>query len=90
MIKKNDGRPWDSVEDLACPVVLTSSGCASGYLHHDYIDNYHHDHDHDGASGHVDDDHASGSHDDSGDDEDNDSHNNHDEHIQLLPMMFTL
>jgi len=23
-------RPWDSVEDLACPVVLTSSGCASG------------------------------------------------------------
>ena len=80
MIKKNDGRPWDSVEDLACPVVLTSSGCASGYLHHD----------HDGASGHVDDDYASGSHDDSDDDEDNDSHNNHDEHKQLLPMMFTL
>lgn len=23
-------RPWDSLEDLACPVVLTSSGCASG------------------------------------------------------------
>ena len=26
-----DTRPWDSVEDLACPVVLTSSGCASGH-----------------------------------------------------------
>ena len=75
MIKKNDGRPWDSVEDLACPVVLTSSGCASGYLHHDDEDNCHHDCD-DGY--------------DSDDDEDNDSHNNHDEHKQLLPMMFTL
>ena len=88
MIKKNDGRPWDSVEDLACPVVLTSSGCASGYLHHDDEDNCHHNHD--GASGHVDNDHASGCHDDNGDDEDNDSHNNHDEHKQLLPMMFPL
>ena len=31
LVTQNDSkRPWDSVEDLACPVVLTSSGCASG------------------------------------------------------------
>ena len=84
------------MEDLACPVVLTSSGCASGYLPHDHhdIDDHDHDHDHDsddndhdGSPGHLDD---HDSHNDSDDDEDNESHNNHDEHKQLLPMMFTL